>query len=178
MDSNQGTQRERIYSPPQLPLCHIPIPFSAAREALSPSQAGNNLRRCNPVVNVYLPPGRIHAHEVNTSAGRNGCLSRSSQSRPRPRRTRPRKKFLEPVEGVEPPTHGLQNRCSAIEPYRRVSMIADLPFARQMPAAGRSPIMRRLPERAAHNLDCEAAAFPVRRDGRNRSLFADCVAHL
>ncbi len=29
LDSNQGTQRERIYSPPQLPLCHIPIPFSS-----------------------------------------------------------------------------------------------------------------------------------------------------
>lgn len=27
--------------------------------------------------------------------------------------------ILEPVEGVEPTTHGLQNRCSAIEPYRR-----------------------------------------------------------
>ena len=35
------------------------------------------------------------------------------------RRMPPAERFLEPVEGVEPTTHGLQNRCSAIEPYRR-----------------------------------------------------------
>jgi hypothetical protein len=46
LDSNQGTQRERIYSPPQLPLCHIPIFRSQApaQDVKRPLQADGILR--------------------------------------------------------------------------------------------------------------------------------------
>ena len=61
LDSNQGTQRERIYSPPQLPLCHIPIfRFQAlARSAVwRPLQADGILRPAKTLVNWKRPKGR------------------------------------------------------------------------------------------------------------------------
>ena len=60
MDSNQGTQRERIYSPPQLPLCHIPICcFQAPEEAFVPSRRWKYYVVRKNLVNVYPVAGRI-----------------------------------------------------------------------------------------------------------------------
>lgn len=60
LDSNQGTQRERIYSPPQLPLCHIPIPFSSRCSGLLLTAAEGIIRYGQEVVNVIHLAGRIH----------------------------------------------------------------------------------------------------------------------
>ncbi len=115
LDSNQGTQRERIYSPPQLPLCHIPIPFSSApvdalstrttlaEEILRSRRELVNEKYCIPRTRACMPmiSPRIRGMKKATPQGGRGRV------------------FLEPAEGVEPPTHGLQNRCSAIEPCWR-----------------------------------------------------------
>lgn len=60
LDSNQGTQRERIYSPPQLPLCHIPIPFSSRCSGPLLTAAEGIIRYGQELVNVIPLAGRIH----------------------------------------------------------------------------------------------------------------------
>lgn len=60
LDSNQGTQRERIYSPPQLPLCHIPIPFSSRCSGPLLTAAEGIIRYGQDLVNVIHLAGRIH----------------------------------------------------------------------------------------------------------------------
>ena len=60
LTSNQGTQRGADYSPPQLPLCHIPIQFSSTCEVpLHPASEKDNIA-IPKLVNVYLyASGRI-----------------------------------------------------------------------------------------------------------------------
>ena len=52
--------KERIYSPPQLPLCHIPIPFSSDRVGTFPLAAESILQGLGNLVNVFHPSGRLY----------------------------------------------------------------------------------------------------------------------
>ena len=62
----------------------------------------------------YCPPAqRVVFYAARTA--RHGLKSMKK----RPQANLGSHKILEPAEGVEPTTHGLQNRCSAIEPCRR-----------------------------------------------------------
>ena len=97
--------------------------FKHLRSALHPaSEKDNTLQSQN--LSTYTPHPGVSSprfDHIPSSEGMHLSPNAGSGTKNGPREiSLGPKKFLEPVEGVEPPTHGLQNRCSAIEPYRQL----------------------------------------------------------
>ncbi len=73
LDSNQGTQRERIYSPPQLPLCHIPIfRFQALVGHRSSFKQGAYYPPSKDLSTLYTQPGVSISRNLHNLANNGG----------------------------------------------------------------------------------------------------------